>query len=684
MRRRMKKWVLFILAVSLLLMGTTISVLADDSRTEQIYVNKPEVVVYYRNVQGKVKAWLGGEELEFKEKQKFSETGEPIHYFILEDISGSINDTRFKDIRNSLISFLQDMREKDKMLLYTFGDKVTPVLTGDEDRETAVKKIAEMENHDQNTVLFDAIEQAADLISEAAQGEQKKWALVIISDGEDYADNTKTVQSTTERLTDLGIPAYTIAVENDMGYSEQILSQYQANFSSVASQTGGIAWTPGKKDTLCRSVREALDQIQNSVLEGYRAKFQSSSNRLSNQKEQFVLEFEDKKTEIRNVLVNRNQPDQEPPTVSIQEKTENAFQAVYSEPVEGAGLTGNYRVTLDGKNVEIDQVVRDESQENSYLIIMKKALKNLPYHITVSNVTDASEERNRLSTGKLEVKVTSQQEADQKAPEVKKVEQSGTEGFLVTFSEAVQNADNNGNYTVTLGGKIVAVQQVIPYDEKENTYRLLLNNGLKNGTYSICIGGTIRDASSEENVLKETEQKVIVNDIGLTGKSVLNFILRWWPVVLTVLVLILLFFVIVYMKKIRKKNITVVDGELIEPGDIERKVHVGMLQNSGEGQKKNVVLWLANGKDEPKRIDFTINGSCFIGRSEKLCEIYCDDPMMSKQHFNLSVEADGTVQVTDLDSTNGTAVNGVRIQRSRKLNSGDEISAGNIRFIIEW
>ena len=58
--------------------------------------------------------------------------------------------------------------------------------------------------------------------------------------------------------------------------------------------------------------------------------------------------------------------------------------------------------------------------------------------------------------------------------------------------------------------------------------------------------------------------------------------------------------------------------------------------------------------------------------------------MMSKQHFNLSVEADGNVYVTDLGSLNGTAVNGVRIQGSRKLEPGDEISAGNIRFVIQW
>ena len=686
MGKSVKRIILLISMVYICLLGMALTALAADDQIEQIYVNKPDVVAYYRaeNGNGTVRGYLGGEELSLDENLRFSETGESIQYFVLVDISGSINDTRFSDVKSSLTAFLQEMRKEDRMLLYTFGDEVTPVLSGDESREAAGEKIAELTNYDKNTVLFDAIGQAADIISEAENKEQQKWVLIIISDGEDYADNTKTAQSTTDRLISLGIPAYTIAVENDMGYSDQVLSQYQGNFSSVASQTGGIAWTPGKQDTLSHSIMEALDNIQSNILGSYRASFHSENNKISNQEEQFVLEFPDGKTDLRNVLINRNQPDDVAPTVSIQEKTENSFCAVYSEKVEGAEEVSNYLVSLDGKNIGVDQVVRDEEKENSYLLIMKEDLKNTVYHINISNVTDASHERNPLKNGELDVEVSSVREMDTTPPTVTLIKQSEKKGFLVTFSEPVVNADNTGNYNVTYKEETVAVQQVLLSDEKANTYLLLLGSGLENGEYKIKIGGNIADASPEANELKETEQTITVTGIKI---NILNLIRQWWWIVLTAAVLALAILLLLFKRKIRKKNITVIDGTLIEQGDVERKVHVGMvggLNFESPQQGKPIVMWLSNGKDEPKRIEHSINGSCFVGRSEKMCEIYCDDPMMSKQHFNLSVEADGNVYVTDLGSLNGTAVNGVRIQGSRKLEPGDEISAGNIRFVIQW
>ena len=685
----LKKWIWTVGCACLFSLAAVFSSFAADNGIEQIYVNKPDITTYYRATEGneEVQAYLGGEELTLLSNLPFLETGENINYFVLTDISGSINDARFQDIKTSLISFLQEMRREDRMVLYTFGDQVVQILDGDEERSAAEEKIAGLENYDKNTLLFEAIDQAADIISEEENGEQKKWVLIIISDGEDYADNTKTAQSTTNRLVTKGIPAYTIAVENDMGYSEQVLSEYQGNFSNVADQTGGIPWTPGKRDTMSHSVLEALNQIEESVLGGYRASFASSSNKITNQEEQFVLKFPNGETDIRNILVDRNQPDLDPPTVTVCEKGENSFLAVYSEAVEGAGQVSNYLVTLDGKNLGVDQVVKDETEENAYLLIMKEDLKNTVYHIDISNVTDDSNEQNPLMKNSLDVEVTKARELDQTPPEVVTVKQAGEDGFLVTFSEEVKNGDNNGNYQVTLGGKTIAVQQVLLAEKEENTYLLLLGTSLRNSEYVIQIGGTITDVSPEANALRETKVSVKVSGIKLTFRTALEFFLRWWPVVLTVVVIVLIIVVIIYTKKIRKKNLTVIHGEIIEPGEVDHKIHIGMEgspYHPQDRQGRPVVLWLSNGKDEPKRIEYVISGSCFVGRSAKMCEIYCDDPMMSKQHFNLSEEKDGGIYITDLGSTNGTAVNGVRIQGKRRLEPRDEITAGNIRFVIEW
>ncbi len=53
-----------------------------------------------------------------------------------------------------------------------------------------------------------------------------------------------------------------------------------------------------------------------------------------------------------------------------------------------------------------------------------------------------------------------------------------------------------------------------------------------------------------------------------------------------------------------------------------------------------------------------------------------DDARLSRRHARVYVESDGQMWVEDLDSTNGTFVNGKRIKRACKVELGDEIMVG--------
>ncbi|MER3452593.1 MAG: DUF2662 domain-containing protein [Acidimicrobiia bacterium] len=71
--------------------------------------------------------------------------------------------------------------------------------------------------------------------------------------------------------------------------------------------------------------------------------------------------------------------------------------------------------------------------------------------------------------------------------------------------------------------------------------------------------------------------------------------------------------------------------------------------------------------------------SVIIGRLPD-CDVVVADPGVSRRHAEVRPEGDGWV-VVDLDSTNGTRVNGVGVTR-RRLADGDVITVGNtaIRF----
>jgi hypothetical protein len=67
-----------------------------------------------------------------------------------------------------------------------------------------------------------------------------------------------------------------------------------------------------------------------------------------------------------------------------------------------------------------------------------------------------------------------------------------------------------------------------------------------------------------------------------------------------------------------------------------------------------------------------------VGRAHKVNTVVIADPTMSAQHFRIACK-EGDYYIADLETTNGTTVNGERV-RVRKLQVGDRIRAGEVEF----
>lgn len=71
-----------------------------------------------------------------------------------------------------------------------------------------------------------------------------------------------------------------------------------------------------------------------------------------------------------------------------------------------------------------------------------------------------------------------------------------------------------------------------------------------------------------------------------------------------------------------------------------------------------------------------------IGRSSRNNDIIINDVLVSRNHVQMVKDDNGNYTIIDLDSTNGTYVNGMRIQGEAVLRPGDEVRIGST--VLPW
>ncbi len=110
------------------------------------------------------------------------------------------------------------------------------------------------------------------------------------------------------------------------------------------------------------------------------------------------------------------------------------------------------------------------------------------------------------------------------------------------------------------------------------------------------------------------------------------------------------------------------------------RVPLGAITVVVQGEAADATFLLRMVKGVPPNGVYSIQEKTRIGRSEE-SEIVLVDPSVSRTHAVVEIEAGGAV-VRDLGSTNGTFVNGRRIDVAR-LGDGDELVFGNTKMRFE-
>ena len=539
---------------------------------EQVYLNMPDVTIYSYGIDKSqtVEGFLDGEKLTLKNNEDFSSTKEGVQYYVLLDISASINKDYFLQMKASILDFYSTLSPNDGFSLITFGETVETKVDTRVSNDDLRNILNSINNRDQDTLLFEAIKEAVEKDSKNPDTSLHRREIIVLSDGEDFAVGKVTSSEVLSQLQKESISLYALCIKDTK--KENIDA-----FGEVARSSGG--------------------QIEVVSPQEIKTGFQNIKTRIDSAR---VLKFVADNNKVTNALVN----------VTIQ---------------------------VDG-----------------------------------SKASDTRQVMSILS------------QPDNVNPKIVQAEQEKGRNIKITFSEKMSGASDPANYSlVTKNNKTIAFSAVNKMEDEENAYLLTTAEKFNSGEYRIICGDGITDDSNEQNrVLEETKIKLNQSDDDFT---LLTLALSLFSILLIIVG-------IVAMSIARGKKKEVSNTVKENNAHIDPHYSVDMPNEEVQNQKYHIKLEHVDAKDfsllisvkgmKTKKTDFKITKSFIVGRSS-MNELYFDDDEMSRQHFALEWDGEN-MYISDLNSTNGTAVNGVRILGKRKLEYGDEISAGMERMIIHF
>lgn len=242
--------------------------------------------------------------------------------------------------------------------------------------------------------------------------------------------------------------------------------------------------------------------------------------------------------------------------------------------------------------------------------------------------------------------------------------------LVITYSEAVNGADDPTSYVITdSDGNAVAVDSV-SYDTASKTASLYFSGRFYSDTYTIDLSGITDDSASANKPSAIT--------VELKAHSpALKILDHWWLILIPFFVIIIVLLVLIVVK--RKRKVTNVKElfEVENEQNYEVKHHI---VNAVKGREMKLEIMTDNVRNEIKTRIVT---SLIFGRSDT-CDICIDDVKLSRQHFAFETQGNGDITICDLGSTNGTYLNGKRVTTTMLLKSGDVIAAGLTKIKINF
>lgn len=559
------------LGISIMTFASDIDENIEEVRIEGASSCMPDIKIYCyparKELLDGVSVTYAEEELDVLKVLPFEETQEGSNYYMLLDVSASVSQAYFAQMKTSILDFWAKMGTTDQLTLITFGDKVQVVFQDKTVTDDISEQVNAIENTDQNTCLFEAIDKAAKLADTKKQARRRKITMAL-TDGEDFSENTSTKEEALATLKEKMMPLYAMAAkENNQGGE----NAYLDSMGVFVRDSGGVMEVFAPQDAVLK-----MQNLQQVFREAYVIQAKAQSNVIDYQKKPLNLAFADGIAKTAQYRASFYQEDTSSPNAKVKKHSDYALKITYSEPVTGAEQVSGYEITHDDEKI--------------------------------------------------------------------------TDGYMVRYKEK----------------------------EKQFTAIITFEEKLMNGKYKITFHG-ITDRSMEQNPLKKTCSIKIKDG---EKDDIADYIMKYQAFLVGLLVLIVILAAIALMWiKIKKQGgIVTLEGKAVLQSNVQKKHQIKVQKN--QSSKKQIQFFLDGMISGKRQITVDIDQSIIVGRSS-VCEVYIDDDNISRQHFVIC-DQDGAFYIQDLNSKNGTFVNGQKIMRSKKLENGDKIKFGNIIMTVRW
>lgn len=367
---------------------------------------------------------------------------------------------------------------------------------------------------------------------------------------------------------------------------------------------------------------------------------------------------------VYGILLNRK-----PSKSGRTEEQEEKIAYTRNEILEEKNCRGfYYDCSVDDSEesvVNAFETIRTLLQKETYVVKLKAPTNQAPGRSKIKLTVDNS------AVDPIFVDYSDYDE-DKEAPviagNVEKVSSSSI-SFSLTDKNGINLSDVNeiSNYMIQSvseeeDGKIWKIDSVnVESAGNEVTVTLTVAEDFFSDDYVLHCSN-IRDNSQDANVMDITSEFSVEDGLDAKSIAVKEAVKSYWWIGLVVLVLIIGIIIIILVRK-RKVEMVGVNPDDLQKAD-SRKIWLTITDRSGA----------------IRDVEWNVEGSLFVGRSN-ICNIFFDDDRLSKQHFVVEVNKMGCY-IEDLESTNGTFVNGVKITNRRLLLDGDEITAGRERFVF--